>query len=91
MDTRQEIAEMVTLAKIKMGELLNDLPKGSGGDRKSQDFKIKIEPPVDFDFGKKEITKTKPPSIWFKKKVAEIEPPFDFSKKNIRTSICADY
>lgn len=48
----QEIAEMVTLAKIKMGELLNDLPKASGGNRGNQYTNGKIASPV--DFGKKE-------------------------------------
>ena len=36
----QDISEIVTLAKMKMGELLNKLPKNSGGDRKSDNFKF---------------------------------------------------
>lgn len=47
----QEIAEMVTLAKIKMGELLNSLPKatkGTGGNRFTSAKDREIESPVDF-------------------------------------------
>lgn len=35
----QEIAETVTLAEMRMGELLRQIPKASGGDRKSENFK----------------------------------------------------
>ena len=35
----QEIAEMVTLAEMRTGELLRQIPKASGGDRKSENFK----------------------------------------------------
>lgn len=43
----QEIAEVVTDAEVKIGELLKRIPKASGGDRKSNNFKI--SPHVDFD------------------------------------------
>jgi len=43
------VAETVTLAKLKLGEIINALPKNSGGDRKSEDFKIKNDTPVDFE------------------------------------------
>lgn len=36
--------------RLLIFKLLNDLPKSSGGDRKSENFKIKNEVPVDFDF-----------------------------------------
>ena len=45
----QDVAETVTLAKLKLGEIINSLPKNSGGDRKSEDFKIKNDTPVDFE------------------------------------------
>ena len=35
----QEIAETVTLAEMRTGELLKAIPKASGGDRKSNNFK----------------------------------------------------
>lgn len=45
----QEIAELVTLSEVKIGAMLKEIPKTSGGDRKSENFKIvsqdKIEKP----------------------------------------------
>jgi phage N-6-adenine-methyltransferase len=38
----QEIAETVTLAEMRTGELLKAIPKASGGDRKSDNFKKPI-------------------------------------------------
>ena len=35
----QEIAELVTLSEVRVGEMLREIPKTSGGDRKSEDFK----------------------------------------------------
>lgn len=35
----QEIAELVTLAEVKIGAMLKEIPKASGGDRRSEDFK----------------------------------------------------
>jgi len=43
----QEIAEVVTDAEVRIGELLKQIPKASGGDRKSDSFKN--SPHVDFD------------------------------------------
>ena len=43
----QAIAEVVTDAECKIGELIREIPKASGGDRKSDNFKI--SPHVDFD------------------------------------------
>lgn len=43
----QDISEIVTFAKMKMGKLLSELPKSSGGDRKSDNFKIDRR--VDFE------------------------------------------
>jgi len=39
----QEIAELVTLAEVKIGTMLKEIPKTSGGDRKSEDFKNRAE------------------------------------------------
>lgn len=44
----QEIAEVVTDAEVRMGELIKKIPKAAGGDRRSEDFKIH----TDVDFGK---------------------------------------
>lgn len=38
----QEIAELVTLAEVKIGAMLKEIPKASGGDRRSEDFKNDI-------------------------------------------------
>lgn len=35
----QEIAELVTLSEMRMGEMLREIPKASGGDRRSESFK----------------------------------------------------
>lgn len=35
----QDIAELVTMAEVKIGKMLKDIPKASGGDRKSDAFK----------------------------------------------------
>lgn len=35
----QEIAELVTLSEMRMGEMLSEIPKASGGDRRSESFK----------------------------------------------------
>ena len=35
----QEIAELVTLSEVRIGEMLLAIPKVSGGDRRSEDFK----------------------------------------------------
>lgn len=35
----QEIAELVTLSEVQIGKMLKEIPKVSGGDRKSEDFK----------------------------------------------------
>ena len=35
----QEIAELVTLSEVRVGEMLREIPKASGGDRKSDNFK----------------------------------------------------
>ncbi len=66
----QDVAETVTLAKLKLGEMINSLPKNSGGDRKSEDFKIKNDTPVDFE-------KPKP-----KKVFSAISPFSGFLRKN---------
>lgn len=50
----QEIAEMVTLAKIKMGELLNDIPKATKGNGSNQFKKVSAEIETPVDFSKKE-------------------------------------
>ena len=36
----QEIGKLVLLAEAKLGELFNQMPKTSGGDRRSENFKI---------------------------------------------------
>lgn len=36
----KEIAELVTLAEVKLGHMIKEIPKASGGDRKSDSFKI---------------------------------------------------
>ena len=41
--------KLVLLAEARLGELFNQMPKNSGGDRKSEDFKIKNDTPVDFE------------------------------------------
>ena len=35
----QESAELVTLSEVRVGEMLREIPKASGGDRKSDNFK----------------------------------------------------
>lgn len=35
----QEIAELVTLSEVRIGQMLREIPKVSGGDRKSESFK----------------------------------------------------
>lgn len=35
----QEIAELVTLSEVQLGRMLKEIPKASGGDRKSEEFK----------------------------------------------------
>lgn len=35
----QEIAELVTLSEVRIGKMLKEIPKASGGDRKSDSFK----------------------------------------------------
>lgn len=35
----QEIAELVTLSEVRIGAMLKEIPKASGGDRRSEDFK----------------------------------------------------
>ena len=44
----QEIAELVTLSEMRMGEMLKEIPKASGGDRRSKNFKV----PTDGNFEK---------------------------------------
>lgn len=51
----QEIAETVTLAEMRTGELLKAIPKASGGDRKSD--KIKSNTDVTFEKTKEETAK----------------------------------
>ena len=50
----QEIGEVVLDAEARMGELLSEIPKGSGGDRKSDNFKI--DSGVAFEKTKSDIT-----------------------------------
>ena len=35
----QEIAELVTMAEVRIGKMLKGIPKTSGGDRRSENFK----------------------------------------------------
>lgn len=49
----QEIAELVTLAEVRIGVMLREIPKTSGGDRKSEDFKNHVG--VNFEKSKSEI------------------------------------
>ena len=44
----QNISEMVTLAKIKMGELLNELPKATSGNGSNQYQNAEIRTPAKF-------------------------------------------
>ena len=53
----QEIAETVTLAEMRTGELLKQIPKTSGGDRRSETFKN--DSGVDFE--KEPILQEEPP------------------------------
>ncbi len=50
----QEIGQITVEAAQKMGELLLEIPKASGGDRKSEDFKIRDG--SNFEKSKSEIT-----------------------------------
>ena len=43
----QEIAELVTLSEMRMGEMLSEIPKASGGDRRSESFKKGIDAPFE--------------------------------------------
>jgi hypothetical protein len=43
----QEIAELVTLSEMRMGEMLKEIPKASGGDRRSENFKV--QPTMNFE------------------------------------------
>lgn len=49
----QEIAELVTLSEVKIGKMLKEIPKASGGDRRSDDFKNDIA--VEFEKPKSEV------------------------------------
>lgn len=40
MEEQRRLQEVILLAYQRMGEITRELPKGSGGDRKSEDFKI---------------------------------------------------
>lgn len=55
LEEAQAIAEVVTDAECRMGELIKAIPKASGGDRRSEDFKI--SPHVDFEKPKSEVIK----------------------------------
>ena len=55
LEEAQAIAEVVTDAECRMGELIKAIPKASGGDRRSEDFKI--SPQVDFEKPKSEVIK----------------------------------
>jgi len=78
----QEIAETVTLAEMRTGELLKAIPKTSGGDRKSEVFKNsidsnsekKIKNDTDVDFDLKPIKQEEKPQ-------PKIEPVKEESKK----------
>lgn len=48
----QEIAELVTISEMRMGEMLREIPKASGGDRRSESFKN--QPAVNFEKTKSE-------------------------------------
>jgi hypothetical protein len=45
----QMLAEALLDAEVRIGEILAGMPKASGGDRKSESAKIKIDTGVDFD------------------------------------------
>lgn len=49
----QEIAELVTLSEMQIGRMLKEIPKVSGGDRKSENFKN--QPEMNFDKPKSEV------------------------------------
>ena len=51
----QEIAELVTLSEVKIGKMLKEIPKASGGDRRSEDFKN--DNSVEFENPKSEVLK----------------------------------
>lgn len=51
----QEIAELVTLSEIQIGKMLKEIPKASGGDRKTDNFKKHIN--VEFEKPKTEAVK----------------------------------
>lgn len=51
----QEIAELVTLSEVKIGKMLKEIPKASGGDRRSESFKKDIT--VGFEKPKSEVLK----------------------------------
>lgn len=55
LEEAQAIAEVVTDAECRMGELLKAVPKASGGDRRSESFKI--SPHVDYEKPKSEVVK----------------------------------
>ena len=38
-EREQEIAELVTISEMQIGRMLKEIPKASGGDRKSDSFK----------------------------------------------------
>ena len=51
----QEIAELVTLSEVQLGRMLKEIPKASGGDRRSEDFKNDLQ--VNFEKPKAETAK----------------------------------
>lgn len=51
----QEIAELVTLSEVKIGSMLNEIPKAAGGDRGNQYTGGKIRTVADFGKTKKEV------------------------------------
>ena len=53
LEQAQNIAEVVLDAEVRIGELMKEVPKASGGDRRSENFKI--DSSVDFEKPKSEV------------------------------------
>ena len=67
----QAISEAVLDAEVKIGQLMKNLPKASGGDRRSENFKN--DSGVDFEKSKTEVIKAVLNKIKSQKKADEIE------------------
>jgi len=69
MEEQRRLQEVLLLAYQRMGEITREMPKASGGDRRSEDFKIcananfekpKVQAVQDLGFSKPQVHRMKP-------------------------------